>query len=68
MFFIFIRACRKYRFTYVLSSHHEFSLMLRPNNTFENIEIKQEYYECNYFWLFFNAIRKMKAYRKGKVY
>ncbi len=68
MFFIFIRACRKYGFTYALSSYHEFSLILRPNGTFENIEIKQEYYESNYFKLLFEAIRKMKAYRKGRVY
>lgn len=68
MFYIFVRACRKYGFTYALGSYHGFLLILRPNNTFENIEIRQEYYRCNYFKLFLDAIREMKAYRKGKVY
>lgn len=68
MFYIFVRACRKYGFTYSLGSYHGLLLILRPNNTFENIEIRQEYYRCNYFKLFFKAIIKMRAYRKGKVY
>lgn len=64
MFYIFVRACRKYGFTYALGSYHGFSLILRPNGTFENIEIKQGFYECNYFKLFWKAIRAMKDYRK----
>ena len=64
MFFIFIKACKKYRFSYILNINSGFVLTLHPNNTFETIEIKQEYYECSYFKLFLKAIKKMKWYRK----
>ena len=67
MFFIFIKACKKYEFAYALSTYGGLVLILRPYNTFENIEIKQEYYKCNYFKLFLTAIKKMKAYREGCI-
>ena len=62
MWFIrFIKACRKYKFTFVLSTYNKLKLTLRPNNTFEKIEIVEEYY-C-YKKLFKRAIKKIKEYR-----
>lgn len=66
MFYIFIKACEKYGFSYALSSYNGLSLVLRPSGTFENIEVKQGFYEYNYFKLFGNAIRTMKDYRKTR--
>lgn len=64
MFFKFVRACRKYRFTFALSTYGGLTLILRPNNTFENIEIKEE---CiDYMSMFPKAIRVMKKYRKER--
>lgn len=68
MFFIFNRACKKYKFTYILNTNNGFTLTLRPNNSFNTIEVKQEYYERSYYRLFLRAIEKMKTYRKGCVY
>jgi hypothetical protein len=64
MFYIFVRACEKYRFTFSLSAYNELILTLRPANTFESMVIKQGYYESNYFILFLRAIKEMKRYRK----
>ena len=66
MFYIFIKACEKYGFSYALSSYNGLSLVLRPAGTFENIEAKQGFYECNYFKLFWKAIMAMKDYRKTR--
>lgn len=63
MFFIFVQACRKYNFSYSLNSFNGLTLVLRPNNAFNNIEIKQEPYSLNYFELFARAIKEMKVYR-----
>lgn len=68
MFFIFIRACRKYKFTFVLNTNNGLILTLHPNNVFETIEIKQGRYNRNYFKLFLEAIKKMKNYRRGCNY
>jgi hypothetical protein len=68
MFYIFLRACKKYRFTYALNAVSGLTLILHPNNTFGFIEIKQEYYERNYFKLFIKAIKKMREYRKESGY
>ena len=68
MFFIFIRACRKYGFTYSITAINGFRLDLHPHNTFEKIEVKQEYYRRNYFKLFLTAIKEMKRYRKERGY
>ena len=64
MFYIFLRACKKYRFAYTLSAITGLTLTLYPSNTFGFIEVRQEYYERNYFKLFVRAIKKMKTYRK----
>jgi hypothetical protein len=64
MFYIFVRACEKYKFAFSLSTYSELTLTLRPANTFESIVIKQGYYESNYFRLFLRAIKEMKRYRK----
>lgn len=64
MFFIFINACKKYGFQFSISTCSELTLVLRPNNTFEKIEIKQEYHNQSYFKLFSDAIKEMKMYRK----
>ena len=65
MFFIFTMACKKYKFSYTLSTNNGLTLRLHPNNFFGFIEIKQEYYDMNYFKLFFTAIKKMRRHRKG---
>lgn len=66
VFLRFIKACKKYKFTYVLSTVSELTLILRPNDSFDNIEINQGYYNWNYRKLFSNAIKKMKTYRKER--
>lgn len=66
MFYIFIRACRKYKFTYVMSTYMGLTIILRPNNTFDNIELKQNFYCRDYNKLFLQAIKEMKRYRKER--
>lgn len=61
MFFIFIKACKKYKFSFVLNTYGETSIILKPNNTFENIYV----YENNFHKLFVTAIKKMRMYRKN---
>lgn len=58
-FFLFIRMCRKYGFTYVLNTYQEMSMILRPNDTFDNITIKTD---RGYVDLFKRAIFLMKDY------
>ena len=67
MFFIFIKACKKYGFTYAINANNGLILALYPNDAFGFIEVKQEYYEQNYLKLFFKAIKKMRTYRKWGV-
>ena len=55
-------------FTYTLSSLSKLTLILRPNGTFDNIEIKIKKHPYTYFNLFLDAIKEMKAYRKGRVH
>lgn len=64
MFYIFLRACKKYRFAYSLHAVNEFIITLHPKDALGFIEVRQEYYERNYFKLFVRAIKKMKTYRK----
>lgn len=66
MFFRFVRACKKYNFTFVLSTYGGISLILRPNNTFENIELKEYCYNLNKILL--EGIKVMKKYRKENSY
>lgn len=66
MFYIFIRACRKYGFSYAINANFGLILTLFSNNTLEKIEIKQEYYNKNYFKLFLMAIKRMKEYKRGR--
>ena len=66
IFFRFIRACKKYRFSYGLSSVSELILILRPYDNFNNIKISQGYYNWNYRKLFLSAIKEMKNYRKER--
>lgn len=63
MFFIFNLACKRYKFTYSLNAINGLSLALHPSYALGFIEIKQEYYERNYFKLFLSAIKKMRKYR-----
>ena len=66
MFLIFIKACKKYKFTFVLSTYSSLTMILRPNNTFENIDID---FSChNYNKLFLKAIKTLKEYRKERGY
>lgn len=64
VFFMFIRACKKYRFTFALSTYGGISLIIRPNNTFENIKFNEEYFNLNQ--MFLKAIKEMKKYRKER--
>ena len=61
-FWLFLRACRKYKFTYSLYSYHGLVLDLRPSNTFEDIHLKEDYCNKNYNKLFKKAITEMKRY------
>jgi hypothetical protein len=67
MFFIFIKACEKYKFSYALSSIGGLKIVLRPNNTFCNIEVNIQNCYHNYFSAFLKAIKFMRTYRKGCV-
>lgn len=62
----FIRACRKYRFTFVLTTYGGFKVVLRPNETFENIEVVDN--NADYRKLFKSAIKAMKEYREKHPY
>lgn len=65
IFFRFIKACDKYKFTFALSTYNGLTLILRPNNTFENIEIKERYHNFYSFQkMFLKAIKEMRKYRK----
>lgn len=64
MFFIFVKVCKKYRFSYVLSTYGGLSLMLRPMDTFDNIKLEEKY--IDYYKIFLKAIIKMKEYRNKK--
>lgn len=64
LFWRFVRACRKYNFTYVLSTYGSMELILRPNDTFENHTIHVD--PGMYQELFTMAISEMKRYRKEK--
>ena len=59
----FYKACDKYDFTFVLNTYCGLSLILRPNDTYENIELKEKYY-WNDNELYKKAIKAMKEYRK----
>lgn len=61
--FKFYNACKKYQFTFVLSTYCGLSLILRPVDTYENIELKEKYY-WNEHKFYKNAIDAMKEYRK----
>ena len=62
IFFKFVRACIKYGFTFTFSSYMSLKLVLRPNDTFKNIELIEEY--PYYKKLFKKGIKTMKEYRK----
>jgi hypothetical protein len=68
MFLIFIWACRKYKFSFTLSTHGQTAMMLNPNNAFEHIYINQSYYDNGFNTLFSKAIKEMKRYRKERGY
>ena len=60
MFWLFRKACKKYKFTYALNivSGSGIKLILRPYYTFENIDIDSEKYSI----IFIKAIKAMKHY------
>lgn len=66
MFSIFVKVCKKYEFTFALSTYNNLTMILRPNNTFENIDVDLDCY--NYNKLFLKAISIMKQYRKERGY
>lgn len=68
MFYIFLRACKKHKFDYTLHALNDFIVSLHPKDNLGFIEVKQEYYERNYFKLFVRAIKKMRIYRKENRY
>ena len=59
----FYKACDKYDFSFVLSTHCGLRLTLRPIDTYEDIELKEERY-WDYNKLYKKAIKIMKEYRK----
>ena len=59
----FYKACDKYNFAFVLSTDCGLRLILRPNDTYENIKFEESHY-WNYNKLYKNAIKTMKEYRK----
>ena len=65
MFSIFVNACKKYRFSFSLSTHGQIAIMLKPNNAFGNIYINQGYHD-NFNKIFLKAIKEMKRYRKER--
>lgn len=67
MFVIFIEACRKYGFSFSLTTHGQASIMLMPNNKFEHIYVNQNCYSYNFNKLFLKAIKEMKSYRKREA-
>jgi len=62
-FLRFVRMCKKYDFTYMLSTYLKLKLTIRPYHTYKNIEIVDECY--NYRKLFKKAVKEMKDYRKA---
>lgn len=68
MFYIFLRACKKYKFDYTLHALNDFIVSLHPIDNLGFVEVKQEYYDKSYFKLFVKAIKKMKEYRKENGY
>lgn len=66
MFYIYIRACKKYGFDFMIGTFGGLNITLYPKNTFENINISQSYYSYNYNKLFLDSIKEMKAYRKKR--
>lgn len=68
MFYIFLGACKKYRFDYSLHAVNDFIITLHPKDALGFVEVKQEYYDRSYFKLFLKAIKKMKEYRKENGY
>lgn len=66
MFFVFNLSCKKYGFSYSLNAVNDLTLALHPSCALGYIEIKQKYYERNYFKLFLSAISRMRAYSKGR--
>lgn len=65
-FWRFERACYKYQFSFVLSTYCGLTLMLRPHNTFENINLSEPTYQ--YSKLFNKAVKTMKEYRDTHGY
>ena len=64
MFFRFIRTCKKYRFDFVLSKYGKVTLMLRPIDTFKNINFEGNYYDLK--GILSKGIKAMKDYRKNE--
>lgn len=64
-FWLFLRACKKYKFTYSLYSYCDLRLDLMPINTFEHIKVKENCYNKNYNKLFIKAIKIMKEYQNN---
>ena len=67
MFAIFVWACKKYGFSFSLTTHGQISIMLTPTDTFESIYVNQSNYSYNFNKLFLKAIKEMKLYRKREL-
>lgn len=63
IFYRFVRACKKYKFTFVLSTYGKVTLILRPVNTFKNIELEEDYYDLRSILL--RGIKTMREYREN---
>lgn len=64
MFFIFIMACKKYNFAYMINTYANLTLTLYPLNTFQIIKLEEQY--INYYTIFLKAIIIMRKYRNKK--
>ena len=67
MFAIFVWACKKYGFSFSLTTHGQISIMLTPTDAFESIYVNQSNYSYNFNKLFLKAIKEMKLYRKREL-
>ena len=64
MFFIFLMACKKYKFAFSISNYGTLSISLMPNDTFGSIRINQGVGNRKFNKLLIKAIKEMKKYRE----
>lgn len=68
IFWFFVMACEKYKFTFTISTHGMLTSILIPNDRFITIRINQGLKSREFNKLFIKAIKEMKRYRKERGY